>query len=385
MTKYIIFLGFSLRLTNSFINSYLFITPGAGMDARGLHGFASDVSSGLAYDPFQIGFTPYTNFLGTIYYIFTDSIFLGGFVSCLAWLASAILLFKTLNAFSINKNIVFYSLFIYSLLPSSILFTSITLREVYQLLFINISLYSYAQIYIYNKARYYLLFFISIFCMSVLHGALLLFGAFTIFFSIFAILLAKKSRDAIKKYGKVFILMCLIVLPVGFYALDVFTQISKSYDVSEGIFFAVEIYQNNLIREDARSTYISEYEFTSLKDFLFFLPFNFFQYFMEPFPWRIANIFDLLVFSENALRAFILLMAIRQFNYIEPNIRPCVAGFLISFLFLELVWSVGTVNWGTAIRHHIPSLGLLIICFAVARNAFILFANKKCYENNPYN
>lgn len=32
------------------------------------------------------------------------------------------------------------------------------------------------------------------------------------------------------------------------------------------------------------------------------------------------------------------------------------------YLFLELIWSFGTVNWGTALRHHIPSIGLLIVC-----------------------
>ena len=35
--------------------------------------------------------------------------------------------------------------------------------------------------------------------------------------------------------------------------------------------------------------------------------------------------------------------------------------FLIIFLSIELSWSMGTFNWGTAIRHHICSLGILSI------------------------
>jgi hypothetical protein len=40
----------------------------------------------------------------------------------------------------------------------------------------------------------------------------------------------------------------------------------------------------------------------------------------------------------------------------------------INYFILELIWSMGTVNWGTALRHHIPSFGLLVIAaFAYSR------------------
>lgn len=28
---------------------------------------------------------------------------------------------------------------------------------------------------------------------------------------------------------------------------------------------------------------------------------------------------------------------------------------------LEMIWSIGTINWGTAIRHHLPVWGLLLL------------------------
>ena len=37
--------------------------------------------------------------------------------------------------------------------------------------------------------------------------------------------------------------------------------------------------------------------------------------------------------------------------------------FLV-YLLLEFLWALGTVNWGTASRHHLPSLGLLVIASA---------------------
>ena len=33
---------------------------------------------------------------------------------------------------------------------------------------------------------------------------------------------------------------------------------------------------------------------------------------------------------------------------------------LIAYFALETIWSLGTVNWGTASRHHIPATGILL-------------------------
>ena len=356
-------------------------TPGAGMDARGLHGFASDVSQNLTFDPLMIGFTPYTNSLGLIYYLFTDSIFIGGLMSCFFWLLSAILLLKTLRAFNVNDKYIVIIFFVYSFLPSSILFTSITLREVFQLFFINLSLYSYSQIYLNRRYFFYLPFFAGIILMSTLHGALLLFGAMLLFSAVLAVLLNQYTRDLLKKYLKVLVIVGILLLPVGFYTLSIFTQISESYDIAEGIYFAVETYQNNLIREDARSNYVSEYKFNSALDFIIFIPFNFIQYFLEPFPWRISNIFDLLVFSENLLRLLSIIIILKYIGQINNFYKPCIYGFLASLFFVELLWSIGTVNWGTAIRHHVPSLGILLLVTAVCLNERV---TKKNYENTSY-
>jgi hypothetical protein len=32
----------------------------------------------------------------------------------------------------------------------------------------------------------------------------------------------------------------------------------------------------------------------------------------------------------------------------------------MSYFAQELIWSIGTVNWGTSVRHHMPSFGLLL-------------------------
>jgi hypothetical protein len=31
------------------------------------------------------------------------------------------------------------------------------------------------------------------------------------------------------------------------------------------------------------------------------------------------------------------------------------------FMALEMLWALGTVKWGSAVRHHIPAMGILVI------------------------
>jgi len=33
----------------------------------------------------------------------------------------------------------------------------------------------------------------------------------------------------------------------------------------------------------------------------------------------------------------------------------------ISYFAIEVIFAQGTINWGTAVRHHIPGLGLLVL------------------------
>jgi hypothetical protein len=82
-----------------------------------------------------------------------------------AWLLSAIFLNKSIKLLQVQKKHRDLALLIYALIPSSILFTSVTLREVYQLLFVNIFIFSSLMILIKRK-----IFFGSYYFCNNWHG-----------------------------------------------------------------------------------------------------------------------------------------------------------------------------------------------------------------------
>lgn len=359
-----IWIGLFLRLLVAIWNGFFGPSFGAEVDAEGFHLVASEYAQNPTLDKFIVGWI-YAYVLGLVYFLTTDSLFLGSLLSCLAWLASAALLVKIMRLLSIDKSQQAKAMLIYALLPSSILYTSVTLREVYQLLFVNLAAYSTFKIYLNKSSKYWLVLFCAVTGMGVLHGALLAFGLFSVVATLVLLNLSGLKESSLVKLAFAVPLVALIV----FYGLTLFTNVS--YKLDDGLGVAIEMYQQGSLSVDARAHYKDSIEISGLAGLLAFIPIAIFQYLFEPMPWRISSAIDIGLMFENILRAWLIWKAWTGLrNMPVPRRRPLLFVFL-SYLTLETIWSLGTVNWGTAVRHHIPSMGLLLIAaFAYARTAF---------------
>jgi len=195
----LIIFGFLLRIFVSIWNGFWGPSFGADADAMGFHLNASAYSINLIFDQFVMGHL-YSFFLGVVYYITTDSLFIGSFLSSLVWLASAFVLVWIFDLLSFDKSSKMKAVFFYSIIPSSIFLTSITLREVYQLFFVNLAFFSILKIYIKNSQKYWLTLILSILIMGVLHGALFVFGIY-LFITTIVIINIRKSWPVILRNG----------------------------------------------------------------------------------------------------------------------------------------------------------------------------------------
>ena len=166
----ILILGLFLRIIIAFLNSYYGPTLGAEGDALGFHFLATSIATdnGVMVIENEVGWV-YAYALATFYKIAEPSLFLGCLLSCIAWLLSGILVDKTLSALSVDQISRNRALIIYTFLPSAVLFTPITLREVYQLLFINLAIYSMIKIAINKNFLYWASLIFACYCMGALH------------------------------------------------------------------------------------------------------------------------------------------------------------------------------------------------------------------------
>src|SRR6266550_47367 len=172
MARKVMWLGFGLRLLVAFWNGFFGPSLGAESDALHFHQVAIDFGRTLTARPFEISWV-YAYALGIIYRFTVPSIFLGSVLSCIAWLLSAEVLLKTMRLLSFRRQQRFAAMSVFALMPSSILWTSVTLREPYQLLMVNVAMYAALKIHLSKSLRHWIWLLLAVGIGGVLHGALL--------------------------------------------------------------------------------------------------------------------------------------------------------------------------------------------------------------------
>jgi hypothetical protein len=367
----IILFGFLVRLANAFYGGFIGKAIGSDADSYSFHFRAVnkwyDVGSGkydsiFRNDSFILdGSIFYSKILELIYNIILPHIFVGSLLSCVVWYFSVKILMKVFYILGLTKINQSKILLIYSFLPSSIIFCSITLREPFQLFFVNYLALLFLKIIFLKKdiIKNTFLVFVSCYLLSSLHYSFL-------FSSIIMLLILTfhyfyehlKSRIAI---------FSLIIISV-IISINVFNSVFSmmyEHEITE----AITRFNEGSSNADTRALYRGVTNISSLTDLFLFIPYSFFQYMLEPLPTRISSIFDLILFFENLFKMFLLLKGLYSLNkyyLFKPQII-----IIIYFLIIELIWSSGTTNWGTAARHHIPAFGILsLLAFMLPNNYY---------------
>lgn len=346
-------IGFLLRLSIAFWNGFLGPSFGAGIDAVGFHLGGVSYASGFGLTDFEISHA-YIYALGTIYQWLTPSLFLGSFMSCVAWLGAAILLAQMTRMLKLGLMQRFEVMLIFALLPSSIFLTSVTLREAYQLLAVNLVAFSVLKIYITKSAWYWLWLVMGVTLMGVSHGGLLTAGLIILVGIFLLTFLEKRGPYFLLKLSLIIVLLILVTYIGSSQFLEVV------FNANSGLASTLQARQDNW-QQSARAAYSIGIRLNSDADLLLFIPAALFHYLFQPMPWRASTTLDWLLILENLLRAYLLYRVIAGI-FLSPYQGKIYVGLIFFiYLLIETIWSLGTINWGTAARHHIPTLGLLLL------------------------
>ncbi len=84
------------------------------------------------------------------------------------------------------------------------------------------------------------------------------------------------------------------------------------------------------------------------------------QYLFAPMPWQVRGTLDLYGLFESLARLVLFGFAIREIWMSEGKRRQELLFLFGMFISIELVWSAGTSNWGTAFRHRVVAWGILV-------------------------
>lgn len=334
-------------------------------DSLGFYTNAVYISrTGIYYPNLEVGWTHYVNAVGFLMNIFGESVLLMCGISVLFWFLSALLIDRTLVKLLAGEKERAWAAAIIALLPSGIFYTSIPLREPLQLFGMAAMGYALVSIVLYRQYSALIIAFFGAVVAGTSHIAMLVgsLAALPMLFFYNGLAGAKKIA-----YGKV--ALGAISIAVAFTVLYAALE-AQSVDVSGGILDSAEKFQQSSLTVEARAQYKSELSTYSGLAMFPMLIVGLIQYLLEPMVWRIRTVGDLAVFAENLLRVGLFVIAIKAFITERKLKKVTIFVFLMMFFALELVWSVGTINWGTASRHHLPAMPFLLVAAFLSQRVF---------------
>jgi len=343
-------------------NTYLFIIHGADADAVSFHRLGMEWAIDGKWS-IGVGAGFYHQFLGIFYRIFGPSHLLGEELSVIAFLFACFVLIKIINLLNITKYRVAL-LLMFGLLPTNLVLCSVTMRESYQILFFMLSIYWGLRFHFEPTKRAMIFCIFSSLIMGFFHKALILYILFLI--PVLFLWLPKGiSRFSIKRF---IVIGTIIFVIVGILFMGVLLNLRgfgalASFFSGKGLKYAAD-YRTRLmfrVAPDARANYGIILDKSSLGSLVKTVSFAYFYYLFAPLPWQVTNWLDIYALTESLLRfIFIIFSLIYWFRADDAQHR--IWGLLLIIYFsMTFLWSTGTVNYGTSIRHHMLTNWIIII------------------------
>jgi hypothetical protein len=361
----------SLLLRQTLALSVGFIS-GPYSDANWFHDWAIVRARelGLAGVRLAVGGEFYERLLGAAYDVLGASPFLAAQLSVLAFSASMIVFANIVSEFGITRHRAGL-LALYSLPFSALYFTSTILREAYQLLAFVVAVYAALRYRRSGSPIPLVVCCLSAFVMGLFHDGLIVFSGFFLALVFLWPVGSRRehgsmtnaafsSHRTIRRLG-VAVIMVVFAVGGSRAAAGGLGSGALSAILSERAFEFAARYREGGLRIQARTNYDVRLDASSPPAFALSTLRVFVYYLFTPFPWQVRSPADVLGGAEAVLRFFLLAIALRELRRSSGAERRTRAFLLVAYFGLAGLWSLGTVNYGTAFRHHVTTNWILIV------------------------
>lgn len=275
--------------------------------------------------------------------------------------------YEILKKLRVDKKLLFLLIGISALSPISLIYRTGVLREAIIIMFISFSVKNFIY-YCINKNNFAMIrAFIYSGIGAIFHGGVI--------FIVGGYFLALSGG---KKNQKVYQILVFIVGIVGFI---LFKDILLT-KVGGGDIEAVIRANNYISLKMAGSGYLQSITTDSLAQIVMYLPLFIFYFLFSPTPDMFRGVLDIVSFSLNSsIFIYLIFNGINTFRKIKNRLtgqeKKIIKCLFISILFTVVVFSIGTRNAGTAMRHRDKIIPLLIVIFAIVKNRRIILKERR--------
>ena len=338
---------------------------------------------------FDTGAVFYSALLAIIFKITTPDILLSNLSSTFFSILTCILFARFLKLLNIQKTNSLILLVLFSFFPATLIFGSITLREPLQLLTLMASLFYLIKIYRNNYMSLieHIVFFISIILLGLLHYALMYVSGLILCIYIYQNILTHTF------YSKTSILLSAFIL--FFITINIISysryidnsnktsgiRISASAIEIDRVRLAEFVIDNvNLVKLMEK---INQYRIRAETDFIgntnYYILFDtstifssiksfvqiYTTYIFKPYIYEIYNLSSFYAAAESFIRiSLILLVLITLIS--KRRLTNYTLTLILVFFTISIMWSLGTFNFGQAVRHHILTNWMLILLAGIS-------------------
>ena len=386
--KRILSIALLCRIVCLFIDEFCFRIPLNNDDATNFDEIAKTISKNmniLLENNIYGGM--YSKFLGVIYYCFGNARLFSESINVIFSFETMYLIYTVINKriFKNDKVKLLLELFV-SFFPLTIIFSVCLMREAVTIFLITLSL-KYCIDYL-EKNKFYQIFisFCSIMIATMLHsGNIFIIIGYVLVFSFYNFK-EKKVKLKIKSFVIFIITIGIIVSIIFLFPNIFFTKFAIEMRSNEKkqeneIHLSENIEQENIeytgfkknlknnpvtraIEKEGRgnSVYIGKRTVNNIGDFILYSCEKVIYFMFAPMPWNWRGIFDFIVFfSDSCIYLICIISILYKIPKLGKNKCILVLFLLIGIILTIALYSIGTSNAGTALRHRHKFLYYLII------------------------
>lgn len=340
-------------------NAYIQVIHGVDVDAAGFH---RDASAIAVIGPWEFGMGSrfYTLILAAAYSLGGVSVFLGEMTSVFAYALSCVALVRMLDLLKIERHRT-ACILLFGLHPALALFTSVTLREAWQILLFMQSAYSLLKFRVSAAPQALLWGLLGAGLMGCLHNGLIVYALFMIPLALFSRMGIKTTLSLPRMIG----LALTGTVAFGLLAAALtgslpYTPSLAKLSQGEALDYASTYRQKG--EKGARAEYAVKLDAGSPVKFALSVPPVYAYYMLSPFPWQVRTGLDLFAALDGLLRLALLFFAFTALWKPPPGTPAGIPRFLLILYFsMSALWAMGTINYGTAMRHHIVPYWILVV------------------------
>lgn len=354
----ILLIGFGLRLILLLITSTdLLEIPDAHIDADNFHDIALN-HPGLFSDS-DYHLTNYTRLLSVLYVITNDSRWFAQYVNLLLSVLTLVYLRRILCVLVIQETIAKRLLMVAALMPFLNIYSVVLMREAWVTFFVVLSLYYFICWYLkignggFQIAKSILTIILAMWMHAGVIG--IIFGYFVAFLTYY------RDGDKIRISTSTYVALFFMSIFALILLLNISALFSK-FDVADFGEYAAAKSSG----EGGGSDYLTWLDLSSPQKILMYTPLKMFYFLYSPIiiDWRGLN--DVAAFVLDSSIYFILSWFILRRKVVNPQYRFLKRFLLISVLITVVMFSFGTSNTGTAIRHRAKICSFMLVLTSIS-------------------